>query len=82
MTIRLEELQTEWNAGSRRLQELEREQAQLREVMLRISGAMQVLRELLDKEGLAADECSEPVSVRESNGHLSAPPKEAVAANR
>jgi prefoldin subunit 5 len=55
MRKRLEELQSELTAGSQRLQELEREQAQLHEVMLRISGAKQVLQELLagDADGAA-----------------------------
>lgn len=69
MMIRLDELQSEMDAGTRRLQELEREQTQLHEVMLRISGAMQVLRELLGGEAPSSDGESEPVAVSESNGH-------------
>ena len=45
---RLEELQGEFRAGEAKLRELELETARLRETLLRISGAMQVLQELLD----------------------------------
>ena len=48
---RINELQAELDTGSQRMQELEREQTQLREVMLRISGALQVLHELLESDG-------------------------------
>lgn len=47
---RISELQTELETGTRRMQELELEQTRLREVMLRITGAMQVLQELLDAD--------------------------------
>jgi predicted nuclease with TOPRIM domain len=46
---RLAELTSELQTGNQRLQELEREETQLREVMLRISGAIQVLEELLSE---------------------------------
>ncbi|MGZ6613096.1 MAG: hypothetical protein ACXVFQ_01525 [Solirubrobacteraceae bacterium] len=52
---RISELQHELDAGNRRLQELELEQARLREVMLRITGALQVLRELLNEEAAATN---------------------------
>ncbi len=44
---RLRELQAEFEAGQARLNELELEAARLRETLLRISGAAQVLHELL-----------------------------------
>ncbi len=48
---RLEQLKKEFEAGQARLRELENEQAFVRETMLRISGAVQVLEEALGREG-------------------------------
>jgi hypothetical protein len=47
MQFRLEELKKEFEIGHNRLQETERQQAMLRETLLRISGAIQVLEEVL-----------------------------------
>lgn len=47
---RLEALKKEFTMGQARLQELEMQQAHLRETLLRISGAIQVLEELLVQE--------------------------------
>jgi len=47
---RLAELQQELTFGERRLRELEVQQAQLRETLLRIDGAVQVLHQLLGTE--------------------------------
>jgi predicted nuclease with TOPRIM domain len=47
LQIRLEELKKEFDAGQTRLQELDRRQTALRETLLRISGAVQVLEEML-----------------------------------
>ena len=44
---RLQALKAEFEAGQKMLADLEARQAQLRETLLRISGAMQVLEELL-----------------------------------
>ena len=44
---RLEELKKDFEIGQARLKELETEQAYVRETMLRISGAIQVLEEAL-----------------------------------
>jgi hypothetical protein len=46
---RLQELQTEFESGQKVLADLEAKQANLRDTLLRISGAMQVLKEELDK---------------------------------
>ena len=46
---RLASLKKEFEAGQARLRELESEQAYVRETMLRISGAIQVLQELVDE---------------------------------
>jgi predicted nuclease with TOPRIM domain len=48
---RLEALKQEFETGQARLKELETEGAYIRETLLRISGAIQVLQELLDKSG-------------------------------
>ena len=44
---RLAELQRQFESGQKQLHEHERQQATLRETLLRISGAIQVLEELL-----------------------------------
>jgi predicted nuclease with TOPRIM domain len=44
---RLQELKSEYEAGQKMLADLEVRQAQLRETLLRISGAIQVLEEML-----------------------------------
>ena len=54
---RLGELRQDFEAGQKRLANLERETAQVRETMLRIAGAIQVL-----EETLAADEAAAPVA--------------------
>ena len=46
---RLEELKAEFESGQKMLAELEAKQANLRESLLRISGAIQVLEEELGK---------------------------------
>lgn len=45
---RLDELKKEFEVGQNRLRELDAEQAHVRETLLRISGAIQVLQELSD----------------------------------
>lgn len=45
---RLESLRSEYEAGQKMLANLEAEQAKLRETLLRIAGAIQVLEEELD----------------------------------
>ena len=50
LRMRLEELKREFEAGGARLRELDAEQARVRETMLRISGAIQVLEEALAQD--------------------------------
>jgi len=50
MEERLRMLQAEFKAGQEILAELETRQASVRNTLVRISGAMQVLEELLDPE--------------------------------
>ncbi len=47
LRARLEELKREFETGQARLRELEAQESQLRQTMLRISGAIQVLEEAL-----------------------------------
>lgn len=51
---RLNALKDEFETGQEKLQDLETQQALYRERLLRISGAIQVLEELLAQEGAAA----------------------------
>lgn len=47
LLLRLEVLKSEFDLGQAKLRELERQQSILRETLLRISGAIQVIDELL-----------------------------------
>jgi hypothetical protein len=50
---RLEELKRELEKGRQRLEALDRERQELRDTMLRISGAIQVIEELLSQQSPA-----------------------------
>ena len=56
---RLKELKTEFEAGQRMLAEQEAKLANLRESLLRINGAIQVLEEELSKDGQTLDDGDE-----------------------
>jgi predicted nuclease with TOPRIM domain len=58
LQIRLEELKKEFDVGQTRLQELDRQQTALRETLLRISGAIQVLEEML----ISAEQAQTPLT--------------------
>jgi uncharacterized coiled-coil protein SlyX len=49
LETRLAELEREFSAGEQKLREIEGQQTRLRDTLLRIDGAMHVLRELLAK---------------------------------
>ncbi len=51
MDARLEELRAELQKGQQRMAMLERERGELRDTLLRISGAIQVLEELVARRG-------------------------------
>lgn len=55
LQTRLDELKKEFETGQARLQELERQQSFMRETLLRISGAIQVLEELLAEKKPAGE---------------------------
>jgi predicted nuclease with TOPRIM domain len=57
---RLEVLKAEFETGQAKLRELETEQAHLRETLLRISGAIQVLQEILRPARTAENSESSP----------------------
>lgn len=58
MNERLQELRAELEKGRQRMDELDRERQQVRDTMLRISGAIRVLEELLEQEGRQAAKAS------------------------
>lgn len=67
LQARLDELKREFETGQARLRELEAESAHVRETLLRISGAVQVLEEALSSDHAAgagrqdpADEARQP----------------------
>ena len=65
---RLHELRLEQERGYGRLAGLEREREQLRETLLRIQGAIQVLDELRRTEGVAADPAGPSDATRVARG--------------
>jgi septal ring factor EnvC (AmiA/AmiB activator) len=57
---RMRELQREYDRGEQQLRELVLQEAALRETLLRISGALQVLRELIAAENSENQEAAAP----------------------
>ncbi|EGJ32668.1 MULTISPECIES: hypothetical protein [Moorena] len=60
---RLQSLKSEYEAGQKMLAELEAKQANLRETLLRISGAIQVLEETLGEPTDTAENNTKPSEV-------------------
>ena len=66
LEARLAELQRDFDLGERQLRDVEAQQAQLRDTLLRISGAIQVLRELLGtREGEPGPDPAQPAAEAE-----------------
>jgi predicted nuclease with TOPRIM domain len=77
---RLEQLKKELEAGQAQLQQVEMQRTYLHETVLRISGAVQVLEELLT-DGLPANKPDEAEGPREHQ-LATAPNKEAADSSR
>lgn len=52
---RLDELKAEYDQGEKMLSDLDARREQVRQTLLRISGAVQILEELLKEEGAASE---------------------------
>lgn len=66
ITQRLEKLQAEYTSGQQMLAELEAKQENLKSTLLRISGAIQVLEELLAESPEASIE--EQTTIQQNDG--------------
>lgn len=66
LQIRIDALRKEMEVGQQRMQDLERQLSQLRDTMLRISGAIQVLEEL---QAQAAPPAATPDKANGENKH-------------
>ncbi len=64
MNERLQQLRAELEKGRQRMQALERERQEVRDTMLRISGAIRVLEEMLEQDAkqALADAALSPVA--------------------
>jgi hypothetical protein len=64
---RLAELQRDYEVGQRRLQELMAQEVAIRETLLRISGAIQVLMELTGQAAPSGTAATDPTSTGEAD---------------
>jgi prefoldin subunit 5 len=69
---RVSELKAEQQKGQQMLAELEGQEAELRQTLLRISGAIQVLEELLAADGPPAPNGAAPAAAGASSDTLAA----------
>lgn len=70
---RVSELEAEYREGQRMLADLEAKQADLQQTVLRISGALQVLNELLAAENASETDGAEPAPpATAASGHTEA----------
>ncbi len=63
---RLQQLQQEYESGQQMLADLDAKRANLQQTLLRISGAMQVLQELLSAEGPTTNSIEASEAVQET----------------
>ena len=63
---RLQQLQQEYESGQQMLTDLDAKRANLQQTLLRISGAMQVLQELLSAEGPTTNRLEASEAVQET----------------
>jgi uncharacterized coiled-coil protein SlyX len=68
LETRLAELEREFSAGEQKLREIEGQQARLRDTLLRIDGAMHVLRELLARTEVMEQGPADSVALPEGDG--------------
>jgi septal ring factor EnvC (AmiA/AmiB activator) len=62
MNERLVQLRAELEKGEHRLRQLDRERQEVRDTMLRISGAIRVLEELLEQSGQQSSGAEGPLA--------------------
>ncbi len=67
---RLQMLRKEFEAGQKQLGEVEAQRAQLMETMLRISGAIQVLEELVGERAMSEPAPTDGVAVGGEGGRI------------
>ena len=69
LQARLAELEQEFEIGEQQLRDIDLQQARLREALLRISGAIQVLREIIESPTGPNDSEPPETETASRNGH-------------